>query len=184
MREIVKETQFEIKPFTKVIIGDPMYLESIENGTTRGCEKDMVAIYNKIPFSNRNAYVTIRRIKDSFKSRDKEIFYYTTDIIVGSEKKTIQSFYKVHLKDAWCPNYVKKHITLGCDTASFCICTDKNYNEISTGADGFFGDFYHYKNNNAYIFHLSLDEDMVSFNDAVAICELLFYKKEEKKCLK
>lgn len=180
MNKIIKEEKFQIKPFRKIIIGDPMYLDSIENGTDSGCEKNLVAIYDKIPFSNRDAYVTIREIEDCYEFNGEKHQFYTIEVIIGSFKKGLEKIYDTHLNHKYYPNKVKKHNDLGCDTAHFIIETDTNYDEISTGADGYYGDFYHYKNNDAYIISLSIDEDMMSFDEAVSLFKLLFQVKEAK----
>ena len=63
---------------------------------------------------------------------------------------------------------------LGCDTACFGIETNKTYYEFRTGADGYYGNYMTYKNNELYHINLSLDADLFDFDEVVRIMKYLF----------
>lgn len=169
---ILREQEYNIKPFRKVKIGDPIYFEAIENGADEGCEKELVCDLAKIPFSNREAKVVLRENEDEYEG----FKYKTLEILFATYKKTelAKKIFEAHRYKQWYPDLCKENKHLGCDTAQFEITIDDNYDVINTGADGYYGEFYHYKNNDAYIFSFSLDEDLFSWEDVEEKIKYLF----------
>lgn len=80
---VLREQEYNIKPFRKVKIGDPFYFEAIENGADEGCEKELVCDLAKIPFSNREAKVVLRKNEDEYEG----FRYRTLEILFATYKK-------------------------------------------------------------------------------------------------
>ena len=70
-----------------------------------------------------------------------------------------------YLKDMHYPDAIKKDIDLGCDTARFTIETKYGYDEFHTGADGFYGHIYQYKQYYGMKLELSFDGDLFDFDE-------------------
>lgn len=174
----MKNTEFKINAPKKLIIGDPMYLEAIENGTDRGCEKKITFIRKRMP-SNLDWICIVNEFEDSFEFDGKTIPY--TSIVVkligiteSATEERKEQFLKAFKNGMYHPKLVKTNGKLGCDTAQFIIETNKSYDEFHTGGDGYYGYYMSYKDNLAYKVELSFDTDLFSFDEVVKRMKALF----------
>lgn len=174
----MKNVEFKINAPKKLIIGDPMYLEAIENGTDRGCMKKITFIRKRMP-SDLDWTCLVNEVEDSF-DFEGEKFTYTSIIVklIGitetatTERK--QQFIQAFKDNMYHPKLVKKKGELGCDTAQFIIETNKSYDEFHTGSDGYYGNYMTYKDNLVYRFELSFDGDLFGFDEVVKRMKALF----------
>lgn len=88
-------------------------------------------------------------------------------------------------------NQTKVKRDLGCDTASFEIEVDGKYDEIHTGADGYYGIAYKFKQYYGSYIELSFDGDLFSYEDVKDIMlslfeedKSMFYSEEDIESLK
>ena len=166
---------FYAKAPTKLIVGDPMYLENIENGTDRGAEKQLSFIRKRLP-KDMTCKITIEE-------KDEGYTFKTIYVNIMAVKNTIDDETKFRMfytfeNNKWYPKLISQKGDLGCDSASFCIKTNNSYLDFKTGADGYYGSYFIHKNTDAYCVTLALDSDMFDFEDVVNNFKYLF--KEEK----
>lgn len=176
--QTIREEKFKIKASKKIIIGDPMYLEDIKAGKDTGCEKELVLIKKNFP-KQMEWECYVREIKNSFDYAGKQVEYFTINILLVGVKAELSDSSKHIIKDMfekgmYYPHLLKKNGELGCDTARFVIETDNNFCEIHTGADGGYGGYLLYKNDDACRIELNVDADVLSFEDAVTTFKSLF----------
>ena len=165
--KVLDEKVFECKPFKKITIGYPSYLAAIRDGEDRGGEKKLVLMDYK-PSASPLQQVRVRRVVDTYENMNFESI--EIEIFRGSNKEMLSLYgeNRFYLKKT------KKDVELGCDTACFCIEVDDKYLEIKTGADGFYGDAHLYKQYFGCHISLSIDSDMMSFEEACRNVEYLF----------
>lgn len=176
--KIIREEKIKVKPVKRISIYDPWYMEHIENNTCTGAEKNLVALFQKIPVANRNAQVIIREVETETEMEyGGKQFKYSSIILMFMQYKNEVSGIQVahaHRENKYIPSLLKKHIELACDTARFDIKINDQYEEIHTGADGYYGDFYHYKDNLAHIFEIEFDASLYSFDEIKSKAKYLF----------
>lgn len=75
MGEIIREEPINVKGTTKLVIGDPMYLTEIEQGTDRGAEKELVFIGNisAAPYGR----IRIRQKHEKYNGPDIDTIFVT-----------------------------------------------------------------------------------------------------------
>ena len=174
----MKNIEFKINTPKKLIIGDPMYLDAIENGSDKGCEKKITFIRKCMP-NNLDWTCLAKEVEDSFDFEGERITYTTIIVqLIGiAEHMTIedkQKLIQTFKNDMYHPKLVKTKGQLGCDTAEFIIETNKSYDEFHTGADGYYGSYMIYKDNMVYKIELSFDADLFDFDDVVKRIKALF----------
>lgn len=166
---------------SKLIIGDPMYLENIANGTDKGCEKDITFIRKRMPTCTETNIV-IREVEDSFTIED-EVHPFTSIVVniiicpTAYDDTTKEKLIEVFKNGQYHPKLLKKKGELGCDTARFTIETDFGYEEFHTGADGYYGYYMSYTNGKIFHIELSLDTELFDFDEIVKTMKHLFGEK-------
>lgn len=152
---------YDIPKVTHLTVGDPMYLEDIENGRVRGCERESI-------FDGKLKPCRVSRLKitavdyDQVEVEEKQAKEYKVDIAGASD----EGFVNCYLSDITYPQLEKITRGLGCDTASFFIEVNNDRSDtVHTGADGYYGTIIKYKE--PYGFHLILffDADLFTFRD-------------------
>ena len=192
---IKRDTTFTIDncPVKSIHIGDPFY----------GDDKDLV--FNaKVPeqFAAEYVHGTETRIDQSGYSaivslKEKEIVYHNVTfsrinaavvIFPGFMAKPgpwtplyHNSLVTPYLKGRYVPTDTTRHISLGCDTACFEICTT-HYDKkqpiccmFNTGADGFYGFALKYKKKvgDGLAFDFAIDSNYMSFEEIEAKLRML-----------
>jgi hypothetical protein len=174
--KVVKEKIFSVKPFSYVRIGDPMYFEQMQEGDKNKALRELTCTFEKIPKTNREAKVRIREIVSDFKDEGKPYCFTQYEMLFYTARKTplASKIIEAELDGKYYPDLIKRESELGCDTARFEMTINENWDEIHTGADGFFGMLHHYKNNEAYVFSIMLDEDMTSWEEVEQYVQYFF----------
>ena len=157
MEKIIKEEIIDVKGTTKLIVGDPMYLDRIADSIDDGAEKKLV-------FDGNISAAPLGKLR----IRQLHI------IEEGLEFDTIE----VNVADKYYPDAVKKDMELGCDTARFTIETKFGYDEFHTGADGYYGHMSQYKQYYGMRLDLSFDADLFDFDDVKERMLALFPKRK------
>ena len=173
---VINEKRFTVKPFKSVRIGDPMYFDEIAAGSPNKTLKKLTCDFGKIPFSNRTAGVRVRQIAYDYNDEGTDITVMGTEMVFYSVKNTPlgSKIADVELRGEYMPTIIKDKYELGCDTACFEISVDGNDTTMHTGADGYYGYAHHYKNNDAYVFSIFLDEDAMTYSQMVEYVSYLF----------
>lgn len=157
METILHEEILDVKGTTKLTIGDPMYLDAIANNTCTGDEKHLV-------FDGNISAAPMGKMKlQKIHGKENGIEYDMINVTVFQAARP--PIMNTYLKDMHYPDAIKKDIDLGCDTASFTIETKYGYDEFHTGADGFYGHIYQYKQYYGMKLELSFDEDLFDFDE-------------------
>lgn len=170
----MRKVEFKVAAPTKLIIGDPMYLDDIVNGTDKGCEKEITFIRKRLP-KDTHVEIVIEEIQETYE--DMTFTSIRVKILGVSEKYSkadAMSIMAIFKADKYHPLLVSKQNELGCDTACFIIETNKGYEEFHTGADGYYGSYIVYKGTKAYSIELSLDSDFFDFDNVVSTMKYLF----------
>lgn len=174
----MKKEFFYAKAPKRLIIGDPMYLEDIENNRDTGAEKQLSFIRKRLPKD-----MTCKIVIEEKEEKYKDYFLKTIYVKIMAVKNIHNiGMFNVFESDKWYPRLISKKGKLGCDTACFSIETDNEYLDFRTGADGYYGDYFIHKNTDAYCITLALDPDMFDFDEIVNDFKYLF--KEEKLGIK
>lgn len=174
----MRNERFNVKTPIKLIIGDPMYLEAIENKTDRGCEKEITFIRKQMP-ANVETTIIVKEVEDICNFDGKEIAFSVINVNIIGISNRYNEDSKARILDAFIngqyyPSLLKKQGELGCDTACFVMETNLGYEEFHTGADGYYGCYMLYKDSLAYNIELSLSTDMFDFDNVVKTMKYLF----------
>ena len=152
--KVVCKEFIKIKPFASLIIGDATYFGD------KKAEKGLVMREEKIPHSGgRTAGIYFTQVA----LEDGGISVTMNNAIIYSAAADAQEIVDLHAQGQWCPDLCKNKKDLGCDSASFDIITDKGDITMNTGADGFFGTAFHYKDNKVILADFSVDNDVMSY---------------------
>lgn len=177
---IVKEKDFTVRPFGFIIIGDPDYLEKINNQ-----HKD-AAVFKKLVYVNRTirkahheAKVRLRVTKTSHGSHSFHNIELSVASVLNTDPKTRDLLFDTLLNGRYHPDLLSKKKSLGCDTARFYINIDGNDEEIHTGADGYYGNVIVYKQKMAYNLSVVLDYDLYSEAEIEQLIRYLFHVESE-----
>lgn len=171
MESILHEEIIDIRGTTKLVIGDPFYLEAIANGTDCGAEKKLVFDGNisAAPLGKMH----LRKIHGN----EGGIEYDTINVTVFQASKL--PILKTYLNDMHYPDAIKKDIDLGCDTARFTIETKYGSDEFHTGADGYYGHLFQYKQYYGMKLELDFDGDMFDFDEVRTRMLALFPERKK-----
>ena len=170
MEKIIKEDIIDVKGTTKLIVGDPMYLDRIADGTDDGAEKELV-------FDGNISAAPLGKLRiRQLHAIEEGLEFDTIEVNVFQASKP--SLFNVYLADKYYPDAVKKDVELGCDTARFTIETKFGYDEFHTGADGYYGHMSQYKQYYGMRLDLSFDADLFDFDDVKERMLALFPKRK------
>ena len=127
--------QYDIKTPTSLVVGDPMYLDEIDDVSTDFDTikrlKRLVLLKDKIP--------AVRKSKLIFSQLDIEGYSLYEATVVVTNKEHMEVF----ANEKYYPDKLKAQYDLGCDTARYEV--NVGYGEklnnmvICTGADGYYG---------------------------------------------
>lgn len=174
----MKREFFYVKPSKRLIIGDPMYLETIANKTDTGCEKKLIFDKKRLP-KDMTCKIVIEEKEEKIGDYSFKTIYIKIMCVKNTHNiENILQMFNTFENNKWYPSLISKKGELGCDTACFSIETDNSYLDFRTGADGYYGDYFIHKNTDAYCITLALDTDMFDFDEIVNDFKYLF--KEEK----
>lgn len=167
LTKTLKEKRFTVKPFRNVRIGDPYYFKEMINGSTNKSLKTITCNFDKIPVTKRIAGARIQEIEYDYSDEGENLKYTSIELMFFTSKKEefCEKIIETELSGSYYPNHIKKQYELGCDTARFEIQIDENYDVIHTGSDGYYGYAHHYKNNDAFVFCVTFDGGLFSWED-------------------
>ena len=157
MEKILKEEIIDVRGTTKLTVGDPMYLDAIADGTDRGCEKKLVfdGSISGAPLGK----LRIRKIH----CIENGLEWDVVDVSVFQASQPFM--FNVYLDEKYYNGTIIKDIDLGCDTACFEIRTKFGLDKFDTGADGYYGHFYKYKQHFGMELKLDFDGGLYDFEE-------------------
>lgn len=177
---VTKEKDFTIKPFGSIIIGDPDYLEKINNQ-----HKDTMVL-KKLVYMNRavqkihhDAKVRLKVTRTTYDHGSFDSVEIAIASVLNTNSKTRDVLFNTLLNNRVHSDLLSKNVSLGCDTARFYINIDGNDEEIGTGADGYYGNVIVYKQKIAYCISLVLDADLHSEEEVEQLIRYLFHVVSE-----
>lgn len=173
METILKEETFDVCGTTKLTVGDPMYLEAIADGTDKGCEKKLVfdGSISRAPLGK----LRIREIH----CIENGLEWNVVDVSVFQASQLFML--ETYLSEKYYNGTIIKDIDLGCDTACFEICTKFGSDKFDTGADGYYGHLYKYKQHFGMELKLDFDGGLYDFEEVKQrMLELFPERKREK----
>lgn len=159
---VKREEIINVKGTTKLLIGDPLYLDAIDNGTDDGAEKELIF----------NGQITAAplgrmRIRETHTDSDDEKYGHLewdeieVEVVQGAHEQMLDTY----LDGKWYDGKLVSDTTLGCDTASFDIETKYGFDHFNTGADGYYGQMLKYKKNFGMDLTLILSADLFGFDE-------------------
>lgn len=157
MENIVKEEIIDVHGTTKLTVGDPMYLESIADGTDKGCEKELV-----FDGSISGAPLGKLRIRE-IHCVENGLEWDVVDVSIFQAGQ--QFMFNVYLDEKYYNGTIVKDIDLGCDTACFEIHTKFGSDKFHTGADGYYGHLCKYKQYFGMELKLDFDGGLYEFEE-------------------
>ena len=169
---VLKEKMYEVKGTTRLIIGDPMYFEEIEAGSTNKYLKE-------ITFNGNISAAPLGRMKIQ-EIRETEGKFSFTYILVSIVQGVNNQMLDVYMNGRYYPTKVKKQYELGCDTAQFEMTTKYGSDLFHTGADGFYGNLIVNKQHFGMILSLDFDTDLFTFEEIEKRMLKLFPERKEK----
>ncbi len=169
---VLKEKTYEVKGTTRLIIGDPMYFEEIEAGSTNKYLKE-------ITFNGNISAAPLGRMKIQ-EIRETEGKLSFTYILVSIVQGINNQMLDTYISGRYYPTKVKKQYELGCDTAQFEITTKYGSDLFHTGADGFYGNLIVNKQHFGMILSLDFDTDLFTFKEIEKRMLNLFPERKEK----
>ena len=164
---IIKTSEYKIKPFKKIRIGDPMYFDRIADGEKAKMYQNLVC-----DIKTTCCKVGMVRIEESSVKADfGEYNQIDVDVFLASNDEQLD----VYKDGCWFGEESLKHrYTLGCDTASYEIEVDGRYEKVYTGADGYYGELKQMKQYYGLMLSLSFDADLFSFEEIEKLMDYLF----------
>lgn len=171
--KILKRERYKIKLPKSIHIYDELYLN---NPST----KDLCVFLDNIP-RNRIAELCFEVMESSWKTDWSSEPISMTNLITKICIAPDQEILDIFANNQHHPNLVKYQHELCCDTASFVIEIDNNYEKIGTGADGYYGIHIAYKYNRAHMIEFCVDMDMMSEKRFRNILSYLFDCKKIKE---
>lgn len=173
METILKEETFDVCGTTKLTVGDPMYLEAIADGTDKDCEKKLV-----FDGSISGAPLGKLRIRE-IHCIENGLEWDVVDVSVFQAGQLFML--ETYLSEKYYNGTIIKDIDLGCDTACFEICTKFGSDKFDTGADGYYGHLYKYKQHFGMELKLDFDGGLYDFEEVEQrMLELFPERKREK----
>lgn len=176
---ILSKRTFEIKSFSHVFIADPWHLELLEQEENSAKQESLKRLMIDFCITKEKHIAKLVLRKVLLVTEEGE--YILWEIIFCSEKKGQQSvsYTDTAFKGNYYPELVDQKGDLGCDTARYCISIDGREEEVYTGSDGYWGDFYTYKNNSFACVTLSFDGNIVDEADLLQLIHSLFTVTQE-----
>ena len=173
---ILQEGIMSVKPFESVIIGDPLYFEEMENGSTNENLKNLTCDIQNIETTNHVAGVTLRLLECDYNDEDLDFvdLCYELKFYTAKNTKLAQKIVYAELGDEYIPELREEFKEFGCDTAKFTLGVDDYLEDISTMSDGYYGYMSRYKNDDAYIFTLHLDAAIFDWDIMTNIVDCFF----------
>lgn len=173
METILKEETFDVCGTPKLTVGDPMYLEAIADGTDKDCEKKLV-----FDGSISGAPLGKLRIRE-IHCIENGLEWDVVDVSVFQAGQLFML--ETYLSEKYYNGTIIKDIDLGCDTACFEICTKFGSDKFDTGADGYYGHLYKYKQHFGMELKLDFDGGLYDFEEVKQrMLELFPERKREK----
>lgn len=169
---VLRERIYEVKGTTRLIIGDPMYFEEINAGSTNKYLKE-------ITFNGNISAAPLGRMKiqEVIETEGKfTLTYILVSIVQGINNQMLDTY----INGRYYPTKVKKQYELGCDTAQFKMATKFNSDLFYTGADGFYGNLIVNKQHFGMILSLDFDTDLFTFEEIEKRMLNLFPIRKEK----
>lgn len=164
---ILRTSEYKIKPFKHIRIGDPMYFDNIEAGIDVNRYKKFVC-----DVKTTCCKVGALRIKEVTNHYDFGDFnQINVDVFLAFNDEQLKTY-----KDGyWFGEETLKHnYVLGCDTARYEIEVDGRYEEVHTGSDGYFGEVQVMKQYYGLMMSLSFDASLFSFEEVEKLMDYLF----------
>lgn len=157
--KVTKLKIIPIKAFHKVHIGDPYYYE-----TNKGLNLTIDKKLNSV----KTGALMISEIQTKSNYSDDYYKQIIVDIALSPfefNSPNTDKICETYLKGYNFKDTVKKNIKLACDTARYEIALDDNFDEISTGADGYYGNALIMKQYFGFDLELFFDGDLFTFED-------------------
>ena len=175
---ILSEKTYDIKPFSRVKIGDPLYFEEMENGSTNENLRTLTCDIDNITTSNRKAGARIRKLKCDYHDEDMDYddVYYELTFYTARKTDVAEKIVEAELNGEYYVDLLKESRDLGCDTAEFIMWIDDNFSSIHTLADGHYGNMSRYKYNSVYVFNIVLNENAISWDKMEQMVKQFFNK--------
>lgn len=177
-KKTVNRKKFSIKPFKKIVIGDPSYFDELDNGSENKYLKDITCNFNTT-CCNVGSVIITENTSDLYFGNDAKPIKsceVLVDFYLASSEKQLD----IYENGKWFgKETLKKEYELGCDTACFEMTIDNEYDEFRTGSDGYYGNVKQLKQNYGLIGHLYFDGDMFTFDEIVNRMNKLFHFQEK-----
>lgn len=176
---ILNEKTYDIKPFSRVKIGDPLYFEEMANGSTNNNLKSLTCDIDNITTSNRKAGARIRKLKLDYLDEDMDYddVYYELTFYTARKTDVAENIVEAELNGEYYVHLLKESRDLGCDTAEFIMYIDDNFGSFHTLSDGHYGNISRYKYNAVYVFNILLNENASSWDQMNRMVEQFFKVK-------
>lgn len=164
---VIKMSEYKIKPFRHIRIGDPMYFERLESGENPKIYEDLIC-----EIKTTCCKTGMVRINESLINTDYGDFnQIDVDVFLAKNEEQLE----VYKNGQWYgEKTLKHHYNLGCDTASYEIEVDGRYEKVHTGSDGYYGELRQMKQYYGLMLSLSFDGDLFSFEEIERIMDYLF----------
>ncbi|MSS38325.1 hypothetical protein [Clostridium porci] len=175
--ETVKQRAYDIKPFKRILIGDPSYLEKIQAGTAADAKRLKKFVLDKKITRSRSK---VAKIEVKLVHSNMEILDWDTwEIGIAVVEKTDDDEWHTVIMETlfdnkYHPELIDQIIELGCDTANFYVSVDGKSDEICPGADGTYGTAILYKHDLATFVSLSLSTSLFDEKDIEKMIEYFF----------
>lgn len=166
-RTVLQEVNYRMKPIKHLRIGDPSYFEELAD---ENC--DNAKALKSLTFDGNIRCCDVGEIVISEVQYDTEYGENKKPLSFTSIEVTIcqgsrQEFVNIYKEGNHYKGTVRDERELACDTACFEIDIDGRFDEIDTGADGYYGYLWKFKEPYGAVLSLSLDGDLFSFEDVV-----------------
>ena len=173
-QKIINEATTRIKMPKKLYIGDPLYFEEYENDAS---ELKRLTYVNTFRRPDWIGSLKIVEGEETYQFNGKESTLKTIDLHAYFAPN--EELLKLYEEDKKYKYQKVSTLQIGVDTAKYIIGFDDQEQTIRTGADGFWGAVYEYKNKGkleGLTFDLGLG-DLYSFDEAKKKLEYLFDTK-------
>lgn len=163
-RKTVNKKRFSIKPFKKIMIGDPSYFEEMEQGSTNKFLKEITCDFKTTTCKVGSVVIKEETSSLYFDNNSKPMINreINVDFYLASDERQLS----IYENGKWFgKDTLKKNYDLACDTARFEMIIDNEYDEFMTGADGYYGQVKQLKQYYGLIGHLYFDGNLFSFEE-------------------
>ena len=171
--QVLKKKTIKIEAPTKIISGDPYFLNSINiNPSLKDIKK--CVIKKRLP-KNMKAEMIIKEIIDEFEGKIYNSI--VVDIIAVSNKldnitqeKYLKAFKKMH----YYTSDISTEYNLITNSEYFKLITNKGQHNFNIEIDGVYGNYIFYKNMKGYNVSWIFDAELFDFNEITKIYSSLF----------